>query len=46
MALIPWRPFRDLDRWFEERWPEEWFEIPRWGKLLPMIRAPRMDIYS
>ena len=46
MAIIPWRPFRDIEEWFEEEWPEEWFERPRWGRLFPMIRTPRMDIYE
>jgi len=40
MPLIPYRPFWDIDRWFEEEWPERWF--PR----LPMMRAPKMDIYE
>jgi len=43
MPIIPWRPFRDIERWFEEEWPE-WpeFRFPR----VPMIRTPRMDIYE
>lgn len=41
MPLIPWRPFWDL---WEEDWPE--MEWPRWGRRLPMIRSPRMDIYE
>lgn len=50
MAIIPWRPFWNLERWFEEDWPEEWFG-PRWGRLLkvfeePTMRTPRMDIYE
>ena len=45
MPIIPWRPFGDIERWFEE-WPEEWFERPRWGRMLSMIRTPRMDIYE
>lgn len=40
MPLIPYRPFRDLEEWFEQEWPEIWF--PR----LPAFRAPRMDIYE
>jgi HSP20 family protein len=46
MPIIPWRPFWDIERWFEEMEPEEWFERPRWGRFLPMIRTPRMDIYE
>ena len=57
MPIIPWRPFRDIEDWFaalegeprlwrEEEWPEEWFGRPRWGRLLPMVRAPKMDIYE
>jgi HSP20 family protein len=43
MPIIPWRPFWDIERWFEEEWPE-WpeFRFPR----VPMIRTPRMDIYE
>ena len=47
MSLIPWRPFRDIDRFFEDwEWPEDWFEKPRWKKLVPALRAPKMDIYE
>lgn len=43
MPIIPWRPFWDLDRWFEEEWPD----IRRWHRFrFPMIRTPRMDIYE
>jgi len=42
MPIVPWRPFWDIERWFEEwpEWPE--FRFPR----VPMIRTPRMDIYE
>ena len=40
MPIIPWRPFWDIEKWFEEEWPEEWSF--RFSK----IRAPRMDIYE
>jgi len=46
MPIIPWRPFGDIERWFEDLEPEEWFERPRWGRMLSVIRAPRMDIYE
>jgi len=26
MPIIPWKPFWDMDKWFEEEEPEEWFE--------------------
>ena len=43
MPLIPWRPFRDIDRWFDEEWPETWLpEIPK-GALM---RTPRVDVYE
>ena len=42
MPIIPWRPFGDIERWFEE-WPE-WPEF-RFSRV-PMIRTPRMDIYE
>lgn len=43
MPIIPWRPFWDMERWFEKEWPEIW-ERPRWGRRFPTIRTPRMDI--
>ena len=45
MPIIPWRPFGDIEKWFEEEWPEIW-ERPRWGRMLPMIRTPKIDIYE
>jgi len=41
MALIPWRPFWDIEKWFEEEWPEIW-EWPRFR--FPEFRRPRMNI--
>lgn len=43
MPIIPWRPFRDIERWFEEGWfPEE-----GWPRLrFPMVKTPRIDIYE
>lgn len=49
MPLIPWRPFWDIERFFEEEWPEwEWpeFRFPRIVPRVPMMRTPRMDIYE
>jgi HSP20 family protein len=45
MPIIPWRPFWDLDKWFEEEWPDTW-ERPRFGRRFrfPSLRTPRMDI--
>jgi HSP20 family protein len=49
MPLIPYRPFWDLERFFEE-WPE--FELPerlfpeRLIPRMPVMRTPRMDIYE
>ncbi len=42
MPIIPWKPFWDIERFFEEEWPERWFEFPS----VPMLRTPRMDIYE
>ncbi len=37
MPIVPWRPFHELERWFED-WPElEGF---------PERQVPRMDIYE
>lgn len=40
MPIIPWKPFSDLDRLFED---DDWFlpVIPRWGGI-----KPAMDIYE
>lgn len=50
MPLIPWRPFWDIDKFFEEDF-EDWFERPRWGlrkwmEETSLFRTPRMDIYE
>lgn len=44
MPLIPYRPFWDLDRFFEEEWWPEFHEWSRWK--LPLIRTPRVDVYE
>ena len=41
MPIIPWRPFWDLDRFFEEEWPDFW---RRPGFRFPALKTPRMDI--
>ena len=43
MALIPWRPFWDMDKWFDEEW-SDMFGRPR--VRLPKLRTPRMDVYE
>ena len=46
MPIVPYHPFWDLNRWFEnEEWPDLW-ERPRWGWRLPALRTPRMDVYE
>lgn len=40
MPLIPYNPFNDLERWFEEMEPEQWFN----RSILP--KTPKMDIYE
>jgi len=42
MPLIPWRPFWEMEKWFEEEWPELFSEKLRFSK----IRTPRIDIYE
>jgi len=43
MPLIPSRPFKDLERFFKEEWPEDFFS----GKgEIKALRQPRMDIYE
>ncbi len=46
MSIIPWRPFGDIDKFFDDEWLEDWFERPRWGRLVPAMRTPKMDIYE
>lgn len=45
MAIIPWRPFWDLERFFDEEWPDI-RERPRFGRRFgfPAFRTPKMDI--
>ncbi len=46
MPIIPWRPFRDIDKWFEESWPDLW-EMPESLAVSDTgLKAPRMDIYE
>jgi len=41
MPLIPWRPFWEIERFFEEEWPEVW----EWSRFrFPEFRRPRMNI--
>jgi len=43
MAIVPWKPFWDIENWFEEEWPElPEFKFPKF----PMARIPKMDIYE
>jgi len=49
MALIPWRPFRELERWFEQEWPDIWEWREKWLSRFPLsdfIRTPRVDVYE
>lgn len=41
MPITPWRPFWDLDRFFEEEWPDFW-RTPRFR--FPALKTPRVDI--
>jgi len=40
MPIIPWKPFSDLGRFFED---DDWFlpVVPRWGAM-----KPAMDVYE
>ena len=41
MPLIPWRPFRDIDDFFED------WELPeRFFSAVPAIKAPKVDVYE
>ncbi len=44
MAIIPWKPFWDIERFFEEEFPEIW-ERPMLSESFK-IRMPKMDIYE
>jgi len=49
MSLIPWRPFKDIDKWFEEDLPELWEWPEKWMPNLPnspLMRTPRADVYE
>jgi HSP20 family protein len=41
MSLIPWKPFRDFDQFFEN-----WEEPERFLSIIPSTKTPRMDIYE
>ena len=45
MSLIPYQPFWDLNKFFEEDWPGIW-ENPRSDWKLSAMRIPRIDIYE
>ena len=46
MPIIPWRPFEDMERWFDEEWPDIW-DWPRHRmRRFARMRTPRMDIYE
>ena len=43
MALIPYHPWWDIERWFED------WEVPRFPRIFeefPVIKEPKMDIYE
>jgi HSP20 family protein len=49
MALIPWRPIFDIDKFFEEDWPELFNWSRGWLESVPkspLMRTPRVDIYE
>jgi HSP20 family protein len=51
MSLIPWKPFWEIDKLFDDDWSEDLTDRPRWGRILAnqessIIRAPKMDIYE
>jgi len=41
MSLIPWKPFRDFDQFFED-----WEEPERFLSAVPNVRTPKIDIYE
>ena len=47
MPLIPYRPFSDLDKWFEKEW-EEWksFFSPRLFRFFEEMETPKVDLYE
>jgi HSP20 family protein len=48
MPIIPRRPFWDIEKWFDEEWPDLPQRLGRRLRMprLPSLRAPRMDIYE
>lgn len=46
MAIIPWRSFNDLEKWFEEDW-RNLSEFPE-RAIFPIseIKTPRLDVYE
>ncbi len=46
MAIVPWRHFKDLEKWFEEDWGDI-FEFPeRLISPVSTLKTPRMDVYE
>ncbi len=49
MPLIPYHPFRDLDKWFEDDGSEIWGRPEKWMPRTPkgpLMRTPRVDVYE
>jgi len=47
MSLIPYRPFWDLERWFEKEWDDvDRSLIARFPKFFGQMETPRVDLYE
>lgn len=47
MPLIPYRHMEDLDKWFDEEWPDIWERAGRWLPRISrglFVRAPKVNI--
>jgi len=47
MPLIPYRPFWDLEKWFEKEW-EDWdrYLTTRFPKFFGQMETPKVDLYE
>lgn len=48
MSIVPFKPFDEIERWFDEEWPDlpSKFRSRLRRHVFPEIRAPRMDVYE
>lgn len=49
MPLIPYRHFENLDRWFDDEWPDIWERAGHWLPKVSrglFLNTPRVNVYE